>query len=498
VTGYPSPLITTVPGTAEGIIFATQPIAGTGAAGTYHDVQERIKKGTGPDTWPSVQAVDCNGYLTTVGLATHPVVLSLVDAGGSPVATPLWDGLGPTYIGATPTLQNSTAWSAGKQLLQFSVNGPGDFRIRASAPTLPITPAAVLAGVSTTATSSTVFGVRQRPVTWDEAPAIPASWNLDVDGLVMPIWGSSGSLTFPTAEVRDLYDSLSTGDMVTFDFKNGNAQSTPPTPLGTGRYSDTQPTVAGYAVFDNSPEVTFLPSEAMQSINFGGYVFVSTPYYDYNTMSGTLHLDPRYTSPTGVPNSIAPLPVELTSFTALLRNGSVQLKWTTATETNNYGFDVERSTDGRTWETLGFVPGNGTTSSQRDYGYTNRLSATELLSRTLSYRLRQIDRDGTTDYSPVVTVALAPAASSLTLLQNFPNPFNPSTNITFNLPESGAVTLTVYNELGVEVARLHDGAQLEAGWHTASFDASALPSGVYMYRLTSAAGTNMKTMIVSK
>ena len=112
--------------------------------------------------------------------------------------------------------------------------------------------------------------------------------------------------------------------------------------------------------------------------------------------------------------------------------------------------------------------------------------------------LRQIDRDGTEEYSPVVTVALAPAATNMTLLQNFPNPFNPSTNISFNLPESGAVTLTVFNELGVEVARIHDGLQLESGWHTASFNASALPSGVYMYRLQTGSGSTMKTMIVSK
>lgn len=192
------------------------------------------------------------------------------------------------------------------------------------------------------------------------------------------------------------------------------------------------------------------------------------------------------------------LPVELTSFTAMLRNETVALKWSTATETNNYGFDVERSFDRENWEKIGFVAGSGTTSSQRDYTFDARLAQRDMQQELLSFRLRQIDRDGSIDYSPEVSVSPAGVAGTVELKQNFPNPFNPATNISFNLPASDVVSLSVYNELGVEVARIHDGTQLERGWHTASFNATELPSGLYMYRLQTSAGTSSRTMMLMK
>ncbi len=206
---------------------------------------------------------------------------------------------------------------------------------------------------------------------------------------------------------------------------------------------------------------------------------------------------------TGLPASLAmstngALPVELVSFTALRRNDVVALKWSTATETNNYGFDIERSYDRENWEAIGFVAGSGTTSSQRDYTFDARLNQRDMQQELVSFRLRQIDRDGSIDYSPVVSVAPAVVAGAVELKQNFPNPFNPATNISFNLPESDLVSLSVYNELGVEVARIHDGAPLERGWHTASFNATELPSGLYMYRLQTSAGTSSRTMMLMK
>jgi hypothetical protein len=198
--------------------------------------------------------------------------------------------------------------------------------------------------------------------------------------------------------------------------------------------------------------------------------------------------NPSNLSVTFVPANLqistnGPLPVELTAFTARLRNDAVSLKWSTATETNNYGFVVERSFDREKWESIGFVAGSGTTSSTRIYGFEAKLTQSDRQQELVSFRLRQIDRDGSIEFSPVVSVSPAVVAGTIELKQNFPNPFNPATNISFNLPASDIVSLSVYNELGVEVARIHDGAQLERGWHSASFNATELPSGLYMYRL---------------
>jgi hypothetical protein len=147
---------------------------------------------------------------------------------------------------------------------------------------------------------------------------------------------------------------------------------------------------------------------------------------------------------------------------------------------------------------VGFVQGNGTTSSQHDYRFEDRLGAADLQNAAISYRLRQIDRDGTTEYSQVVTLSVAPTAEKVTMLQNYPNPFNPTTNISFYLPTSDVVTLVVYNELGVEVARVHDNAALDSGWHTTSFRAGSLPSGLYAYRLQTGTGSVARTMVVAK
>lgn len=220
-----------------------------------------------------------------------------------------------------------------------------------------------------------------------------------------------------------------------------------------------------------------------------GMMLISLSYYNSPGL-----FDP---SQYGISNN-GSLPVELTSFTAMLRNETIALKWSTATETNNYGFDVERSFDRENWEKIGFVAGSGTTSSQRDYTFDARLTHRDMQQEILSFRLRQIDRDGSIDYSPEVSVSPAVVAGTIELKQNFPNPFNPATNISFNLPASDVVSLSVYNELGVEVARIHDGAQLERGWHTASFNATELPSGLYMYRLQTSAGTSSRTMMLMK
>jgi len=192
------------------------------------------------------------------------------------------------------------------------------------------------------------------------------------------------------------------------------------------------------------------------------------------------------------------IPVELTSFTAQVSGSSVILNWTTATELNNSGFEIQRSLNNEIgklskwipsendWEAIGFVSGNGTTSEANSYSFVDNLALTN--DQTIFYRLKQIDFDGSFKYSQVVEVnILNPIKFSLE--QNYPNPFNPSTTINFNIPTDGFVSLKVFDIMGNQVAELL-GKETKAGFHSIEFDASQLASGTYFYRLQ--AGNNIK------
>jgi hypothetical protein len=192
----------------------------------------------------------------------------------------------------------------------------------------------------------------------------------------------------------------------------------------------------------------------------------------------------------------AVIPVELTSFAANVNDFDVTLNWSTATELNNQGFEVQRST-GDQFTTIGFVDGSGTSTETHNYTYTDN----SLQAGTYSYRLKQTDYDGTFEYSDVVEVEVI-APDVFTLEQNYPNPFNPSTMIRFSLAADSKVSLTVFDVLGQEVANLVSG-NLAAGSHEINFNASNVNSGVYFYRIDATAvdGTNftsVKKMILTK
>ena len=185
------------------------------------------------------------------------------------------------------------------------------------------------------------------------------------------------------------------------------------------------------------------------------------------------------------------VPVELVSFNASANGTEVNLSWMTATELNNSGFSVERKTGSSNWQSIGFVKGNGTTTAANNYTFTDR----NILSQTAySYRLKQMDFNGSYSYSKVVQVSTN-LISTFELKQNYPNPFNPSTQISFSLAQNGFVRLVVYNLLGQEVETLIN-RNMEAGSHSISFDASGLQSGVYIYKLTSSGFTLTKKMIL--
>ena len=170
------------------------------------------------------------------------------------------------------------------------------------------------------------------------------------------------------------------------------------------------------------------------------------------------------------------IPVELTSFRADAIDGNVTLNWSTATETNNKGFEVQKNS-GAGYQVIGFVQGNGTSTQNHNYSFVDK----NVTSGNYTYRLKQVDFNGSSNYSNTVEINVnVPKVYSLE--QNYPNPFNPTTRINFNLATDAKVTLRVFNILGQEVTTLLNGS-MAAGQHTVNFDASHLNSGVYMYKI---------------
>jgi len=186
------------------------------------------------------------------------------------------------------------------------------------------------------------------------------------------------------------------------------------------------------------------------------------------------------------------VPVELTSFTASSVKDEVKLNWNTATEINNQGFDVERMNADGSFEQIGYVAGFGTTTEPKAYEYID----SKLATGNYTYRLKQIDFDGTSTYSDEVNVVVE-LPMEYSLDQNYPNPFNPSTTIKYSIAEDGFVKLAIYNMLGEEVTTLVNTTQ-KAGKYEVNFNASNLASGVYVYRIESANFNAVKKLMLMK
>jgi hypothetical protein len=218
---------------------------------------------------------------------------------------------------------------------------------------------------------------------------------------------------------------------------------------------------------------------------------------DANDFFGATALDQMYMDNFyfgGTPPPI--IPVELTSFTASVKDNDVTLNWETATEINNSGFEVERKSNGE-YGSIGFVPGFGTTTEPKAYSFSDA----NLQPGNYTYRLKQIDYDGTYEYSDAVSVEVI-APDEFSMEQNYPNPFNPSTKIAFSLAADSKVNLKIFDVLGQEVATLIN-SDLVAGSHNVDFSAANINSGVYFYRIdaTGIDGSNftsVKKMILTK
>ncbi|MCC6254361.1 MAG: PQQ-dependent sugar dehydrogenase [Ignavibacteriaceae bacterium] len=190
------------------------------------------------------------------------------------------------------------------------------------------------------------------------------------------------------------------------------------------------------------------------------------------------------------------VPVELVSFTATIVDNKVKLDWFTATETNNSGFEIQRSKNGSDYQTIFFIGGNGTTTNRNVYSYIDE----SVNFGVYYYRLKQIDFDGTIEYLKAVSVDLG-LPKTFMLEQNYPNPFNPSTKIKWQSPISGWQTIKIYDLLGNEVATLVN-EFVEAGNHEVEFNTGegsrqlTLTSGIYFYQLKAGNFTTTKKMIL--
>lgn len=289
--------------------------------------------------------------------------------------------------------------------------------------------------------------------TWSQIADLPedvnfTKWSVTTDGQYVFLVGSGGGFSsYPISDKSYYYDP---------DTNQWNLESTLPAPRGL-------------------PNGLFVPGYT--KLFFGG---------GNDGSSGTAFVSDCWEGTGGVY-----IPVELSSFTASVINNNVQLKWSTASELNNSGFQIERSS-GQQWSNIGFVDGYGTTTDIQHYLFNDN----NLESGVYSYRLKQIDFDGTFSYSNEIEVDVN-GVTTFALEQNYPNPFNPSTIINFQLPESGNVTIKIYDVLGNEVTSLVNEFK-ESGVHSVSFDASEFASGVYVYKLQAGDFISAKKMLLTK
>lgn len=185
------------------------------------------------------------------------------------------------------------------------------------------------------------------------------------------------------------------------------------------------------------------------------------------------------------------LPVSLTNLSATPQTNNIRLTWQTTSESNNRGFEVQRSVDGVQWTAIGFVNGAGNSNALVNYNYND----INLAPSRYYYRLRQVDMDGRFKFTTIVFVTLNGKASGYSLQQNYPNPFNKNTMIQYSISEVGFVKLTLFDingrEVKVLVNRIH-----EKGAHSIEFNAGGLSRGTYYYKMETTNFSATKKLII--
>jgi pectinesterase len=190
------------------------------------------------------------------------------------------------------------------------------------------------------------------------------------------------------------------------------------------------------------------------------------------------------------------VPVEFSSFNGEMNNGKVKLSWSTQSEKNNNGFEIEKRVGNENWKSIGFIKGMGTTTEISRYSFIDE--SKDNSNKSVFYRLKQIDFDGSYHYSKEIEINFG-KPGSFQLYQNYPNPFNPETNIKYEIMNNQFVTLKIYDSLGQEVITLIN-EEHEAGYYNKQFSTSGInaSSGIYYYQLRAGDYINTKKMTLIK
>jgi hypothetical protein len=315
---------------------------------------------------------------------------------------------------------------------------------------------------------------------WYEFRKPAATWVLHQEGTYAPADGLErwmGSIAINAAGHIALGYSISSSTMF-------------PSIRYTGRYASdplgqmTIPEETIYAGSGSQTSLTRWGDYTSMNVDPNGVNFWYVNQYQPSTGS--------FNWRTRIANIDYTIPVELVSFNASVIKDDVELSWMTATETNNQGFEIQRMSINGEFEQIGFLPGYGTTTEPQSYSYID----SKLETGSYTYRLKQIDFDGSYEYSKEINAEVEiPLAYSLE--QNYPNPFNPSTKISYSIPEDGYVKLSVYNLLGEEVATIVNAYQ-KADRYEVSFNASGLSSGVYVYKIESVNYSATRKLVLMK
>lgn len=242
-----------------------------------------------------------------------------------------------------------------------------------------------------------------------------------------------------------------------------------------------------YLTYNGDPNDAVAPSKnwsLIDDVTDGSHMLYATPLT--NSQMAKIGMDTSWTI----------IPVELTSFAGNVNGSDIKLEWTTATELNNNGFEIQRKTN-KEFVTVGFVKGNGTTTIPHDYKFVDK----QLQPGSYSYRLKQLDFNGKYDFSKVIEIEVVQGLS-YSLEQNYPNPFNPETSIKFSVPQNGKVSIKIYSITGNEVATLIN-KEMTAGthevrWNGTDVSGKVVTSGVYFVKLSSANFTETKKMMFLK
>ncbi len=217
------------------------------------------------------------------------------------------------------------------------------------------------------------------------------------------------------------------------------------------------------------------------------FIRFSAPLNYLGYAVGSLGLVLKYFDTTSVP-------VELISFEGRIENNKIILNWQTASELNNRGFEIEKSLDKKVWFNIGFVEGNGTTTESNYYSFIDD----EIISGTQFYRLKQINIDGSFEYSEIIEINTDLTITTFQLFQNYPNPFNASTIINYQTPLKSLINISLYDIKGEKILELVN-EEKDTGLYHTTLENLTLPSGIYFVSMITSKGySNVKKLILIK